>query len=268
MKDSAGLVRKELADVEARHGVEVLFACESGSRAWGFASPDSDFDVRFIYRHPQDWYLSLREERDVIETGMLDRDGHVLDMAGWDVRKALRLFVKGNPVLLEWLSSPVVYTRSDPFVDGIGGITGAAFNPLSSYHHYVSMAQKHHAQFCSGPSVRLKKYLYTLRALFACRWICEGKGQPPMDFRTLLAGQCQDAALREAVLELMETKARHDEDVCLAPHPLIHPFVEAELAALLAKREAMPPRQGTEALFADADAFFKRCIGADAPPPA
>src|SRR6201990_2789542 len=98
-------VRDALAQVEAERHVRVLYACESGSRAWGFASRDSDYDVRFLYVHEPDWYLSVQDRRDVIEEPLSDE----LDVSGWELRKALRLLRKSNPPLLEWLKSPFVY---------------------------------------------------------------------------------------------------------------------------------------------------------------
>ena len=84
-------VAAKLGAVAAEEGVRVLYAAESGSRAWGFASPDSDHDVRFIYAHERDWYVSLWEDRDVVERGI---DEKLVDLAGWDIRKALRLLLK------------------------------------------------------------------------------------------------------------------------------------------------------------------------------
>src|SRR3954452_13450282 len=100
-------ILKRLEEAEAEHGVRILYACESGSRAWGFASPDSDYGVRFIYAQPRNWYLSFDVERrrDVIEYPIVDD----IDQSGWDVRKALYLFTRNNGALLEWLHSPIVY---------------------------------------------------------------------------------------------------------------------------------------------------------------
>src|SRR5690349_14763485 len=98
------LVREHLNKIENEFRVRILYACESGSRAWGFPSPDSDFDVRFIYVHDRDWYLSLSEDRDTIEKN-LPGD---LDIGGWDIRKTLRLISKSNVIPLEWLQSPIV----------------------------------------------------------------------------------------------------------------------------------------------------------------
>src|SRR4051794_14574214 len=98
-------VSAALLAVEHEKDVRVLYACESGSRAWGFASRDSDYDVPFLYVHERDWYLSVDDRRDVLEYPLRDE----LDVSGWELRKALRLLRKSNPPLLEWLNSPMVY---------------------------------------------------------------------------------------------------------------------------------------------------------------
>ena len=90
-------VEAELSRLETEHQVTVLFACESGSRAWGFASPDSDYDVRFLYVHRLPWYLQVEPGRDVIERPLDDE----LDVCGRELRKALYLLRRSNPTLLE-----------------------------------------------------------------------------------------------------------------------------------------------------------------------
>lgn len=180
-----------LRRIEVEKGVRVLFACESGSRAWGFESADSDFDVRFVYAHPRDWYLSLREPRDVIEREVKvprpdSTTWDVLDMAGWDVRKALRLFRKGNPPLLEWINSPTVYEDDGQFARLVRGVQVEFFSPSNSLHHYRGMAGRNFKEYLRGERVRTKKYLYVLRPLLAMLYIEENGTRPPVDFYTLL----------------------------------------------------------------------------------
>ena len=98
-------ILSHLREIETTENVRIVYACESGSRAWGFPSADSDYDVRFLYVHPLEWYLSVDVKRDVIERPL--QGG--LDISGWDLKKALQLFRKSNPPLLEWLGSPIVY---------------------------------------------------------------------------------------------------------------------------------------------------------------
>jgi len=157
-----------LALVEAERNVRVLFACESGSRAWGFASRDSDYDVRFIYVHPRDWYLSVEDRRDVIEQPIAED----LDVSGWELRKVLRLLRKSNPPLLEWLKSPVVYQHDPVFAAEFGALAAEFYSPRRCYAHYLHMASGNWRHYLrSREVVSLKKYLYVFQALLACRWI-------------------------------------------------------------------------------------------------
>jgi predicted nucleotidyltransferase len=117
-------VQRQLTDVERRYGVRVLYACESGSRGWGFASPDSDYDVRFLYVHPLEWYLRVDAPRDVIELPIDDE----LDVCGWEWRKALGLLKGANPTLIEWLDSPVVYRQDDATVQALKNSSALVFS--------------------------------------------------------------------------------------------------------------------------------------------
>jgi predicted nucleotidyltransferase len=194
---------EQLAAIEEREGVRLLFACESGSRAWGFASPDSDYDVRFLYARPLDWYISVRPGRDVIE---LPVDG-MLDINGWDIRKALGLLRKSNPALLEWLDSPIVYHTAPTPLAPLRALVASAYNPLASVHHYLSMASHQKTILVSaGGVVRRKKYFYLLRALFAARWSLDHAGPPPMEFQRLLAGSDASPAVTSEIAELLELK--------------------------------------------------------------
>ena len=133
-------ILQRLAEIESKYDVKVLFAVESGSRAWGFASKDSDYDVRFVYIHRKEWYLSLIEGRDVIEE--LDPDG-VLDLAGWDLKKALILMGKGNCAVAEWLNAPFTYYRNEDFFDSISSLKDEYLRKVSAVNHYYHMAMKH-----------------------------------------------------------------------------------------------------------------------------
>ena len=135
--DIRAQISSELDHIEREAGVTIVYACESGSRAWGFASEDSDFDVRFIYVHTKDWYLTIADKPDVIE---IPFDG-VLDINGWDIRKSLKLLRKSNSPLLEWLSSPIKYRNVKSAMDAFVELSADAFLPETSCHHYLSMAQ-------------------------------------------------------------------------------------------------------------------------------
>lgn len=219
-------VLQQLKAVEQRDNVRVLYACESGSRGWGFASPDSDYDVRFLYVHPPEWYLRVEAPRDVIELPIDDE----LDVCGWEWRKALGLLKGANPTLIEWLDSPIVYQQDEATIDALKALVPKWFSPLRARWHYYSMARKNFRGYLQGGEVRLKKYFYVLRPLLAVRWVEAGKGVPPMRFADLLAGSELDASLHQEIDELLERKQRAGEAMYGPRRPLLHVFILAELA--------------------------------------
>ena len=221
-------VVRRLDMVEREEDVRVLYACESGSRAWGFASPDSDYDVRFVYAHRPDWYLSIADRRDVIERPIVDE----LDLSGWELRKALRLFRKSNPPLLEWLGSPIVYRERTTLASRLRALAARGHSPRSCAYHYLNMARRNHAAYLQGGRhrVRLKKYLYVLRPLLAVRWIESGRGVVPMEFERLVEAMVTDTALRQAIDTLLARK-RTSPELGQGPRiAAISEFIEAEIA--------------------------------------
>ncbi len=228
-------IRDGLAKVEATHGVRVLYACESGSRAWGFASRDSDYDVRFLYVHPRDWYLSVDNHRDVIE--QMDGD---LDISGWELRKALRLLRKSNPPLLEWLKSPIVYAEDGAFLAGFRELAADYYSPVRCFAHYLHMASGNARQYLKGETVCLKKYLYVLRPLLACRWIERGTGQVPMEFAELVYEMVDSTEVLLAIAELVTRKAEGDELDHAPKIDVLDQFIQSELTRL---RLVLPPEE-------------------------
>ena len=217
-----------LAAIEKEHDVTVLYACESGSRGWGFASPDSDYDVRFLYVPRLPWYLRLGAQRDVIEQPI----SGALDMGGWELRKALGLLRKGNATLIEWLDSPVVYRADAPFLAALRDCARQVHQPLRSFHHYIHMARGNYREYLRGERVRVKKYFYVLRPLLAALWIEQGRGVAPMPFQALVDAIVTDHALRDAIAQLLAIKRRAGEAEYGAPLPVINEFLERELTRL------------------------------------
>ncbi|CAM2139435.1 Nucleotidyltransferase [Pararobbsia alpina] len=230
-------VMEELRTVERQHDVRVLFACESGSRGWGFASPDSDYDVRFVYVHRRDWYLRVEPQRDVIERPIDD----VLDVSGWELRKALQLLHRSNPTLLEWLDSPVTYREDASWAPRLRELATAFFSPLRGRHHYLSMAKKNFRGYLKDETVRYKKYLYVLRPLLAVRWIDAGLGMPPMRFADLVAATVHDPELLAEVDALLALKMQATEGEYGPRRPAIHALIESMLADAEHDREYKRP---------------------------
>lgn len=197
MKD---LINEKLKEIEKREKIKILHCVESGSRAWGFASPDSDYDVRFIYLREKEFYLRLEDTRDVIEWQLDD----TLDINGWDVKKALALLYKSNPTLFEWNLSPIVYKTTDEWQE-ISKIINEYFVQKSGVYHYLSTAKSNYREYLKGEIVRCKKYFYVLRPLLACKWILDKKSPPPMLFETLVKEYLSGEVLQE-VNKLIDLK--------------------------------------------------------------
>ncbi|MDN3575195.1 nucleotidyltransferase domain-containing protein [Chitinimonas viridis] len=245
-------VMAELQAIEQRHDVRVLFACESGSRGWGFASPDSDYDVRFVYVHKLDWYLQVEPQRDVIEVPISDE----LDVCGWELRKALQLLRRSNPTLFEWLDSPVIYREEAVLAAQLRALAPAFFSGLKGRYHYLAMARKNFRGYLQGEQVRLKKYLYVLRPLLAAQWIASGRGIPPMRFAELADVMVTDPALRAEINQLLLIKMASGEAEYGARFPLIHDFIERGLAAEVPPADYKRPA-GTDAAL---DALLRQSL--------
>ena len=174
------LIKSKLKQIETEQNVRILLAVESGSRVWGFPSPDSDYDVRFIYVRPEEDYLCQKKLRDVIEYPINDD----LDISGWDLKKAMKLLCKSNQALFEWFSSPIIYMETES-VDLFRKAIPDFFSVKKGLHHYFSMASKHYRKYLSGETVKAKKYFYALRPVLACYWIIEWGTPPPILFSKL-----------------------------------------------------------------------------------
>ncbi len=201
---------KHLEEIERAENVRVLFAAESGSRAWGFSSPNSDWDVRFVYVHPLEWYLTVEAGRDVIE--VLTDDG--FDASGWDIRKALQLYLKTNPSMLEWFGSPIVYKDDGVLREALQALLPIYFNKTRALYHYYHIAANHQNRYLEKRGVELKRYLYFLRALLACKWITEKETPPPVPFVELVDSEVSDSAIRQEIdyiLALKRTSKEHDK---------------------------------------------------------
>lgn len=194
------VIEQKLKEIEETEKVKILYCVESGSRAWGFASPDSDYDVRFVYVREKDYYLRLDATRDVIEWQLDD----VLDINGWDVKKALQLLHKSNPTLFEWNASPIVYKKAEEW-SVISSLIDECFVGKNGLYHYLNMARTNNREFLQGDRVKLKKYFYVIRPILACKWILKNGTPPPMLFDDL-AKECLDEEIREEVDNLLRLK--------------------------------------------------------------
>jgi len=201
-------IKSELSRIEDRNDIKILLAVESGSRAWGFASADSDWDVRYIYVQRLEWYLRIDQYKDSQEE-ILPND---IDLAGWELRKALSLFRKSNPPLLEWLRSPIIYLEQFSISKQLRGLSEKYFNSRSCMHHYLSMAKSNFNEFLKERDlVKAKKYFYVLRPILACDWLRITNTFPPMEFQKLVDSLVTDPRLRSAIDGLLKRKVAGEE---------------------------------------------------------
>ncbi len=221
------LIKNRLEQVARQEGVKILLAVESGSRAWGFPSPDSDYDVRFIYAHQREWYVSLSERRDVIERPI---DADLIDLAGWDLRKALRLLLRSNPALYEWLVSPVIYIQQGGFRDHARALFEDHANPRALAHHYHSIAEGQWRRAIEGrEQVRLKKYFYVIRPLLSLVWVGRNHCAPPMQLADLMEVPDLPDTVRSQIADLLTLKSGTPELGEGDRLPTIDKWVEAAL---------------------------------------
>ena len=223
-------IQRTLESLESAENAIVLLAVESGSRAWGFESTDSDYDVRFIYVRPPEWYLSidLETQRDVIERPLENE----IDLSGWDVRKALQLFQKSNPPLLEWLQCPIIYRERFLFAARLRELLPEFYSPRACFFHYLHMARGNIREYLQGETVWRKKYFYVLRPLLAMRWIDQELGPVPIEFQKLIDATVHDASVRAALEQLIAAK-RAGAELDRGPRiPVISDFIASELTRL------------------------------------
>ena len=246
-QDIVSSIKDKLAEIEKAENVRILLAIESGSRAWGFESKDSDYDVRFIYvRRPED-YIRLYPMRDVIEW-QLDE---VYDISGWDLQKALRLMHDSNPSVHEWCSSGIVY-RSSEEAGRIRELSEELFIPKKALYHYVSMAGKNYNKYLSDDEIKVKKYFYVLRSLLAARWVADKGTVPPIRFDDLAEAGLPEE-LRPVVEELIRLKRNAEESDKSKRIPELDRYIEGQLEALKEAADAAENRnnewESSEALF-------------------
>ncbi len=215
-------IHSTIDEIEHTEHIKILHCVESGSRAWGFSSPDSDYDVRFIYIREPEFYLRLDKTRDVIEWQLDD----IYDINGWDIKKALQLLHNSNPTLFEWNNSPIVY-KTTPEWQCLSSLIGEYFCSKSGLHHYLSTAKSNYREYLRTDMVRLKKYFYVIRPLLACRWILANKCAPPMLFSELAEAELP-ADLISPINKLLDMKINSPEITECPRVDAINQYIERE----------------------------------------
>ncbi len=269
--ESKRFIQEQLQALEREHDVKILYASEAGSRAWGFESKDSDYDVRFIYIRPMHTYLKIDKIRDVIE-----KPGPVFDIAGWDILKTFHLFRKGNPPLIEWLNSPIVYHKElnqELAVDEIlRDLIPHFFDAKSQIYHYLHMAHRNWKEYLQGQTVWTKKYFYVLRPMLACSWVEMYNNPSPVQFDELWLNKEKltdgryslefHDALTEAIVRLIKRKREGDELSSGPSVPVLHQFLESEIQYFTNKVKGYenPPKENYDRLTDILDKLFRKCL--------
>ena len=211
-------IKAALQQIEKEKGIKILYALESGSRAWGFPSPDSDFDVRFIYMHKKDWYLGLSDKTDTIESMQGE-----LDITGWDLKKSLILLKKSNVALLEKFQSPIVYYEEKCFADEMKHLMQHYYSPTAVFYHHYSLAKKFWDDIKEADSFKLKSYFYLMRSLLTCNWVVKADAVPPMEIEGLMSLLSEDEKFN--LRELIKLKATVNEKYLHQKDRLMQDFV-------------------------------------------
>ncbi len=251
------LIRGKLAQLELDHDVEIIFAVESGSRAWGFPSPDSDYDVRFVYRRKPEEYLRLLPVADTIGRSV---KGAEYDLHGWDAAKALKLALGTNATLLEWLSSPTRYRWSEE-ADALALCTQRVAERKGLVYNYYNLTRQHWEQCGTEVEVPLKKYMYALRCALTLRHLRMYPGVPPMDVDRLMSGCRLDPKTATAVRELVAKKASGRESSVGPRSAGVDDLIRDELQHLAEDKPEKTRLSSDETLLALADATYLEIVG-------
>ena len=220
------LIQEKISEIESTEHVKILHAVESGSRAWGFASTNSDYDVRFIYVRTKQDYLKLNPVSDVINW-QLDE---VFDINGWDLKKALCLLKNSNPTVFEWNLSPIVYQTTD-FWQNHQEIINQYFSCKAGVYHYLNTAKTSYQKFLTSNQIKLKKYFYVLRPILACRWILKYKKPAPMLF-TELTNSMLEPEMQNLIQNLLNRKINSSESSTSNPIPELNTYLLRNLNLL------------------------------------
>ena len=247
-------INQYLTKIEEEKDVKILLACETGSRAWGFPSPDSDFDIRIIYKHKKDWYLSLNEKKDSIDFMF---ENNEIDITGWDLRKSLKLLHKSNPPLLERIQSPVVYKKDDEFILEMKTVAQNQYSRIATIHHYLSMSKKFLEELNVKKGYKLKKFFYALRSATACKWIIEKEEMPPIEFLKMVNGLNLSNSLTHRINELISIKSTISESYKHKGEEELISFIENCINEAEKKRQSLPSAKGN---IEELNAFFLKTL--------
>jgi len=245
-------IQSLLKDIEQKKQIQILYACETGSRAWGFPSPDSDYDIRFIYRHQKDWYLSLNKQKDSIEQMI----GHEWDITGWELRKSLVMLKKSNAALIERFQSPVVYMDTDNYGGKFLELIKAYYSPTAVFYHHYALAKKFWEDLKDEPIIKLKSFFYLVRSLLSCNYIVHNNDVVPMHIEGLM--QNIPVTIHQLLQELMVLKSGVGEQYTHPASTVLNSWIVEVWAFLETKKNALAVN---DTGYTQLNNFFRTSIG-------
>ena len=244
-------ILNKLKEIEEKENINIILAVEAGSRAWGFASKDSDYDVRFVYIRKLKDYLKLEKTKDTIEWQLDD----TLDINGWDIKKALQLMYDSNPSIFEWLSSPIIYKSSDTFNE-LKSLSKNYYSRKKNIYHYLNMAISNYNAYLTKDEVKIKKYFYVLRPILTAKWIIDKKKQPPMTF-SKLAKEELPLELKPIINNLLELKQINSDMGISNKIEELDDYINKEFETIKIEAEKIEPIKANWPLL---DKFFYKTV--------
>ena len=250
-RDIVATITAQLETIAAKEQITILYACESGSRAWGFPSPDSDYDVRFIYLRPLECYLSIDDRPDTLDLPI----DSLLDINGWDLRKALKLFKSSNSAIYEWIQSPIVYKSHSNLTAELLNLAHSYYAARAGIHHYLNMTTNCDREYLQADTVKLKKYFYAIRPILAAKWIVKHRTFPPMVLDKLLPLISDRSDILAEIDRLLTIKVNANEATTIPASPILNDFIRSEIDNCEAAVKLIPKHEtNTFAL----DRLFKK----------
>lgn len=226
-------ITSKLLEIESSNRIKILFANESGSRAWGFPSPDSDYDVRFIYSRTEDSYLSIDEQNDSLSLPINDE----LDIYGWDIKKTLKLISKSNTTPFEWLQSPIVYQEQEGFKNELWAICHHYFSQRANIFHYLGIAKSAIGTIEKSNEIKIKKLFYILRPLLSAKWCLEKNNIAPMNIQPLL--EVAHVEVQKCIQELILQKEKANEGFVIQIPSMLINFINQSFEDIMFKAQSL-----------------------------
>ncbi|MGM0839660.1 MAG: nucleotidyltransferase domain-containing protein [Bacillota bacterium] len=200
------IILDKLKSIEREERVRILYAVEAGSRAWGYHTDESDYDVRFIYIREVPAYLNLQGTKDVIVKPVQ----YSIEFSGWDLSKALKLLRKSNPSLMEWLTNENVYIEH-PDIEKVRKLREQTFSPTRCLIHYYHMGKRNMEKYSNEEIKDLKKMMTIIRPWLAFKWIKEYQTFPPNGVNEMVDSITMNEEMKATISSMLLSRVNGKE---------------------------------------------------------